>query len=60
MVSDPNWTLAKNFEVLIEADGLVNRGTFVIDPESEIQIVGINAGIIGRDISELFLKVNAA
>ncbi|MCP5775676.1 redoxin domain-containing protein, partial [Klebsiella pneumoniae] len=44
MVGDANWTLAKNFDVLIEADGLADRGTFVIDPEGKIQIVEINAG----------------
>ena len=36
MVGDANWTLAKNFDVLIEADGLADRGTFVIDPEGKI------------------------
>lgn len=46
------WTLAKNFEVLIEAEGMADRGTFVIDPEGKIQIVEINAGGIGRDASE--------
>lgn len=60
MVGDPTWTLAKNFEVLIEADGLADRGTFVIDPEGKIQIVEINAGGIGRDASELMRKVKAA
>ena len=60
MVGDPTWTLAKNFEVLIEQDGLADRGTFVIDPNGTIQIVEINAGGIGRDASELLRKVKAA
>jgi peroxiredoxin (alkyl hydroperoxide reductase subunit C) len=60
MVGDPTWVLAKNFEVLIEADGLADRGTFVIDPEGKIQIVEINAGGIGRDAAELLRKVKAA
>ncbi len=30
MVGDANWTLAKNFDVLIEADGLADRGTLAI------------------------------
>ena len=60
MVGDANWTLAKNFDVLIEADGLADRGTFVIDPEGKIQIVEINAGGIGRDASELLRKLKAA
>ena len=60
MVGDANWTLAKNFEVLIESAGLADRGTFVIDPEGKIQIVEINAGGIGRDAQELLRKVKAA
>ena len=60
MVGDPTWTLAKNFEVLIEEDGLADRGTFVIDPNGTIQIVEINAGGIGRDASELLRKLKAA
>ena len=60
MLGDPAWTLAKNFEVRIEAEGMVDRGTFVIDPEGKIQIVEINAGGIGRDASELLRKLKAA
>jgi peroxiredoxin (alkyl hydroperoxide reductase subunit C) len=60
MLGDPAWTLAKNFEVLIEAEGMADRGTFVIDPEGKIQIVEINAGGIGRDASELLRKLKAA
>lgn len=60
MVGDPTWTLSKNFEVLIEQDGLADRGTFVIDPNGTIQIVEVNAGGIGRDASELLRKLKAA
>ena len=60
MLGAPAWTLAKNFEVLIEAEGMADRGTFVIDPEGKIQIVEINAGGIGRDASELLRKLKAA
>ena len=59
-IGDPTWTLTKNFDVLIEADGMADRGTFVIDPEGKIQIVEINAGGIGRDAAELLRKVKAA
>ena len=60
LIGDPTWTLSKNFEVLIESEGLADRGTFVIDPEGKIQIVEINAGGIGRDAAELLRKVKAA
>ena len=45
---------------MIEAEGLADRGTFVIDPKGKIQIVEINAGGIGRDAQELLRKVKAA
>lgn len=60
MVGDPTGTISRNFEVMIEADGLADRGTFVIDPDGVIQIVEINAGGVGRDAKELLRKVKAA
>ena len=60
LVGDPTHVLARNFDVLIEAVGLADRGTFVLDPEGKIQIVEITAGGIGRDAAELLRKVKAA
>ncbi|MCA1941909.1 MAG: peroxiredoxin [Caenispirillum bisanense] len=60
MVGDPTLTISRNFEVLIEEEGIADRGTFVIDPEGKIQIVEITAGGIGRDALELLRKVKAA
>ena len=58
--ADPTHLLARNFEVLIEATGLAERATFVVDPEGRIQIVEMTAGGIGRDAGELLRKVKAA
>jgi NADH-dependent peroxiredoxin subunit C len=60
MIGDPTGTISRNFEVMIEEDGLAERGTFVVDPEGRIQIMEITAGGIGRDASELLRKVKAA
>ena len=60
MIGDPTGQITRNFEVMIEEDGLAERGTFVIDPEGKIQIIEINAGGIGRDAGELLRKVKAA
>ncbi|MAL98129.1 alkyl hydroperoxide reductase subunit C [Hydrocarboniclastica marina] len=60
MIGDPTLAISRNFEVLIEEDGLAERGTFVIDPEGTIQIVELNAGNIGRDANELLRKIKAA
>lgn len=60
MVADPSGLLSKNFEVLIEEEGLANRGTFVIDPDGKIQIVEITAEGVGRSANELLRKLKAA
>jgi NADH-dependent peroxiredoxin subunit C len=60
MIGDPTGTICRNFGVMIEAAGLADRGTFVIDPNGVIQIIEINAGGIGRDALELLRKIKAA
>jgi NADH-dependent peroxiredoxin subunit C len=60
LIGDPSHQLSRNFEVLIEASGLADRGTFVVDPQGVIQLVEINAGGIGRNAEELLRKVKAA
>ncbi|GMG86623.1 alkyl hydroperoxide reductase subunit C [Biformimicrobium ophioploci] len=60
MLADPTGKLTRDFGVMIEEEGIAERGTFVIDPEGRIQIVEINAGGIGRNASELLRKIKAA
>jgi NADH-dependent peroxiredoxin subunit C len=60
MIGDPTLTLSRNFDVLIEEDGMAERGTFVIDPDGKIQVIELNADNIGRDAQELLRKVKAA
>jgi peroxiredoxin (alkyl hydroperoxide reductase subunit C) len=60
LVGDPTGTVSRNFGVLIEEEGLADRGTFVVDPDGRIQLVEINAGGIGRNAAELLRKVKAA
>lgn len=60
MLGDPTHQLSKNFQVLIEADGMAERGTFVVNPEGKIVIVELHDGGIGRDATELLRKVEAA
>ena len=60
LIGDPTATLARNFEVLIEEEGLALRGTFVINPEGQIKIMEVHDNGIGRDASELMRKVKAA
>jgi peroxiredoxin (alkyl hydroperoxide reductase subunit C) len=60
MVGDPTGTIARNFGVMIEKEGVALRGTFVIDPEGVIKLCEIHDLGIGRDASELLRKVQAA
>ena len=60
MIGDPAHVLSSNFEVLREAEGAADRGTFIIDPDGVIQAVEINADGIGRDASILIDKIKAA
>ena len=60
MIGDPSHVLSRNFDVLIEEEGVADRGTFIIDPDGIIQAVEINAGGIGRDASTLINKIKAA
>lgn len=60
LIGDPTATLARNFDVLIEDEGLALRGTFVIDPEGKIKLYEIHDNGIGRDANELIRKVQAA
>jgi peroxiredoxin (alkyl hydroperoxide reductase subunit C) len=60
MIADPTGRLSRNFGVLVESDGLADRGTFVIDPDGRIQLVEVNASGVGRNAAELLRKVKAA
>ena len=48
MLGDPTQTLARNFEVLIEEEGVALRGTFVVNPEGEIKAMEVHDNGIGR------------
>lgn len=60
LIGDPTQRLTRNFGVLIEEEGVAQRGTFVVDPEGSIKVAEINDNGIGRDAKELLRKVRAA
>ncbi len=60
LIGDPTGRLARNFEVMIEEEGMALRGTFLINPEGLIKLCEIHDNGIGRDASELLRKVKAA
>ena len=60
LVADPTGLLSRNFEVMIEEEGLALRGTFVINPGGKIKVLEVHDNGIGRDAKELLRKVQAA
>ena len=60
MIGDPTGQLTRNFEVMREAEGLADRGTFIVDPQGVIQAIEITAEGIGRNAADLLRKVKAA
>jgi peroxiredoxin (alkyl hydroperoxide reductase subunit C) len=60
LIGDPTGTITRNFDVMIEEEGLALRGTFVINPEGQIKVCEIHDNGIGRDAKELLRKVKAA
>ncbi|KAB8041210.1 alkyl hydroperoxide reductase subunit C [Janthinobacterium aquaticum] len=60
LIGDPTGVLSRNFEVMIEEEGLALRGTFVINPDGFIKVMEVHDNGIGRDATELLRKVKAA
>ena len=60
MLADPTHQLSRNFQVLIEEEGLALRGTFIVNPEGQIKAYEVHDNGIGRDAQELLRKVRAA
>jgi peroxiredoxin (alkyl hydroperoxide reductase subunit C) len=60
MIGDPTGAITRNFEVMREAEGLADRGTFIVDPQGVIQAIEITAEGIGRNAADLLRKVKAA
>ena len=60
MLADPTATLAKDLDVYIEADGLAERGTFILNPEGKVVAYEVIAGNVGRNSDELLRRVQAS
>ena len=59
MLADPTHQIARDFDVLIEGDGLAERGTFIVNPEGKIVGYEGTAGNVGRNAEELLRKGQA-
>lgn len=59
MLADPTGALARDFDVMIESEGLAERGTFIVNPQGKIVAYEVLAGNVGRNADELFRRVQA-
>ncbi len=60
MIGDPTGIISRNFDVMIEEEGLALRGSFVIDPNGIIKTAEINDLGIGRSAADLVRRIQAA
>lgn len=60
MLADPTGTIARDFQVMIESDGMAERGSFIINPEGKIVAYEVIAGNVGRNADELYRRVLAS
>ena len=58
MVSDLKRELTAAAGVL-NADGVADRATFIVDPNNEIQFVSVTAGSVGRNVDEVLRVLDA-
>ena len=59
MLSDKTHELCKYYNVHIAEEGVSLRGTFIIDPDGVLRGVEINDNSIGRNVKELYRKLQA-
>lgn len=60
MLADPTGKLARDFDVMIEKDGMAERGSFIVNPEGKIVAYEVIAGNVGRNADELYRRVQAS
>lgn len=59
MLADPTHALCRDFGVLIERDGMAERGSFIVDPDGRIAAYEVISGSVGRSAGELLRRVQA-
>jgi alkyl hydroperoxide reductase subunit AhpC len=59
LAADITKTVARDYGVLIEEEGIALRGLFIIDPEGVLQYAVVNNLNIGRSVDETLRVLNA-
>jgi peroxiredoxin (alkyl hydroperoxide reductase subunit C) len=59
LAADMNKTVARDYGVLIEDEGIALRGLFIIDPEGELKYQVVNHNDVGRSVDETIRVLQA-
>ncbi len=59
LLSDFNKTVSRDYDVLVEKDGLALRGLFIIDPNGVVRQITINDLPVGRSVDETLRLIKA-
>jgi peroxiredoxin (alkyl hydroperoxide reductase subunit C) len=59
LVADLTKRISRDYGVLLEDAGIATRGTFIIDPQQNIQYMGIHNTNVGRDANEILRVLQA-
>lgn len=59
LLSDLTKTIAKDYDVLLEKEGIALRGQFIIDPNGILRQMSINDLPIGRSVDETIRLIEA-
>jgi alkyl hydroperoxide reductase subunit AhpC len=59
LIEDLTKEISRNYNVLIERDGIALRGLFIINPEGHIKVQMVNDLGIGRNVKEVLRLVHA-
>ncbi len=60
MVADPTGNICRAYGTYIDSEGLSFRATFIIDPDGVVKFYEIHDNSIGRSVSEIKRKLQAA
>jgi len=59
VLADTSHKVSRDYNVLIEEQGIAFRGTFLIDPKGTLQWMSVNALNIGRSVEEVVRTLQA-
>ncbi|MFM7321191.1 MAG: peroxiredoxin [Armatimonadota bacterium] len=59
IIADMTHAIARDYEVLIDGEGIALRGLFIIDPDGVIKHATINALNVGRNVDEVIRTLQA-